>query len=461
MLYRFRKIALTGLAAVTGVALVTAATAAAGETRGELLADLDALVETAMAAQQVPGTSVAIVKNGELILARGYGLADVENQVPATEHTVYRIGSVTKQFAAASLLQLVDQGLVELDEPASTYLPDYPWGKFKTTVRQLLDHTSGIKGYTEMPEFWKQGRNDLSHQEMIDLMSSAPLEFEPGDRFQYSNSAYYLVGLIVEKVTGESWADYVEDELFEPLGMRSSHYLYNDPIVPNRAEGYRLVEGELKNDDPLSMYLPYAAGALGSSVSDLMRWLRALTTGEVMSEQSFKAMTTSGKLNDGSEHGYGLGLFVGELDGHRMIEHAGGINGFLSQVAWLPEDDLMIAVLCNSTDSSPGALTASLSRRVLGLEAPQYQAVTQSDKELERYVGLYDAGRNPMPVALVDGVLQVAGQEAVAIGNHRFISPNDPDRLMIFEFEKDPDDKASGLRIERWGQVQKAVRPKA
>ena len=446
------------LASTAALWMLTSALPAQTQTRGELLERLDAIVEESMERLQVPGTSVAIQKDGELILARGYGLADVENRVAATEHTVYRIGSVSKQFAAATIMQLVDQGRVALDEPAATYLPDYPWGEFRTTVRQLLDHTSGIKGYTEMPVFWEEGRNDLSHERMIEIMSEPPLEFEPGDRFQYSNSAYYLAGLVVENVTGTTWPEFVQNEVFRPLGMRSSHYLYNDPIVPNRAEGYRVEDGVLLNDAPLSMHLPFSAGALGSSVSDLIRWVNALTSGEVVTELSTRAMTTRGKLNDGSDNGYGLGLFIGELSGHKKIEHGGGINGFLSQLSWYPDDDLIVAVLTNSTSASPAALEAALAREVLGLPQPNHETISLTQEELERYAGLYDMGRNEVPFTVVDGALQFAGTPLLPLGNHRFVSSTDPDRVLIFEFGQETAEHPTGFRLERWGQVQRGVR---
>ena len=269
-----RSLALAGLTAT----LATLPAVADGD-RGALLDRIDALVSDSMEATQTPGISVAVQYGGELILARGYGLADVENNVLATEHTVYRIGSVTKQFTAAAVMKLVEAGKVALDEPITKYFPDYPEGEFHLTVGQLLDHTSGIKGYTEMPSFWEQSRLDLSHEQMIELFAAEPYEFEPGDRYQYSNSGYYLAGLLIEKASGRTYAEFLRETFFRPLGMRESHYLYSDPIVPNRAEGYRVEDGVLLNDEPLSMLLPFSAGALGSSVLDLVRWTTALGAG--------------------------------------------------------------------------------------------------------------------------------------------------------------------------------------
>ena len=442
---------------LTAVASLLAAAAAGGDDRGALLERIDGLVTESMEATQTPGISVAVQHRGELILARGYGLADVENRVPATEHTVYRIGSVTKQFTAAAVMKLVEEGSVALDEPMTKYFPDYPVGEFHITVGQLLDHTSGIKGYTEMPAFWEQGRLDLSHEQMIELFSAEPWEFEPGDRYQYNNSGYYLAGLLVEKASGKSYAEYLEETFFRPLGMRESHYLYNDPIVPNRAEGYRVEDGVLLNDEPLSLHLPFAAGALGSSVLDLVRWTVALGAGDVVGPEGLEAMTTRRRLPGGGEIGYGLGLLVGEMAGHRLIEHAGGINGFLSQLAWYPDDDLIVAVLANSGSAEPGPLQARIARAVLGVPEPDHAPVALEQDELERYAGIYDFGRSPLPVAVKDGVLLIAGRETVPIGDHRFAGTRDQEQMAIFEVDPETGE-ATHLRLERWGQVQRGKR---
>ncbi len=439
------------------LAATLAPAVAVSDDRGALLERIDTLVSESMEATQTPGISVAVQHRGELILARGYGLADIENRVPATEHTVYRIGSVTKQFTAAAVMKLVEQGQVALDDPMTKYFPDYPVGEFHITVGQLLDHTSGIKGYTEMPAFWEQGRLDLSHEQMIELFSTVPYEFEPGDRYQYNNSGYYLAGLLVEKASGKSYAEYLEETFFRPLGMRESHYLYNDPIVPNRAEGYRVEDGVLLNDEPLSMHLPFAAGALGSSVLDLVRWIVALGAGDVVGPTGLEAMTTRRRLPGGDEIGYGLGLFVGEMAGRPKIEHGGGINGFLSQLSWYPDDEVIVAVLSNSTSAEPGPLEARIARAVLGVPEPNHQAVDLDEDELERYAGVYDFGRSPLPAAVKDGVLLIAGRETVPIGDHRFAGTRDQEQIAIFEVDSETG-VATHLRLERWGQVQRGQR---
>ncbi len=443
--------------AVLAAFLPAQARPATAADRGTLLDRVDALVADSMEATRTPGIAVAVQYGGELILARGYGWADVENRTPATEHTVFRIGSVTKQFTAAAVLKLVEAGQVALEDPITKHLPDYPVGEFRVTVGQLLDHTSGIKGYTEMPAFWSKARLELSHQEMVDLFLAAPREFEPGERYQYNNSGYYLAGLLIERASGKTYAEYLEQTFFRPLGMRESHYLYNDPIVPNRAEGYRVDDGVLLNDEPLSMHLPYAAGALGASVLDLVRWTVALGNGEVLGPDALQTMTTRRQLPGGEEIGYGLGLFVGEMAGRRLIEHAGGINGFLSQLAWYPDDDLIVAVLANSRSAEPGALHARIARAVLGVQEATFAPVTLEPARLERYVGEYAFGRSPLTVEVSDGVLMIAGAESVPIGDHRFVGERDRERIAIFEVDS-ATGEATHLRLERWGQLQRGAR---
>ena len=441
----------------SALAATLAPAAAGADDRGTLLERIDTLVSESMEATQTPGISVAVQHRGELILARGYGLADVENRVPATEHTVYRIGSVTKQFTAAAVMKLVEQGKVALDDPMTKYFPDYPVGEFHVTVGQLLDHTTGIKGYTEMPAFWEQGRLDLSHEQMIELFSSEPYEFEPGDRYQYNNSGYYLAGLLIEKASGKGYAEYLEETFFQPLGMRESHYLYNDPIVANRAEGYRTEDGVLLNDEPLSMHLPFAAGALGSSVLDLVRWIVALGAGDVVGPDGLEAMTTRRRLPGGDETGYGLGLFVGEMAGRPKVEHGGGINGFLSQLSWYPDDDLIVTVLANCNCGEPGPLEARIARAVLSVAQPDHSAVDLDEDELNRYAGVYDFGRSPLSVAVKDGALLIAGRETVPIGGHRFAGTRDKEQIAIFEVDSETG-VATHLRLERWGRVQRGQR---
>ena len=422
----------------------------------ERIKEIDSIVEEGMERDLVVGTSIGVQKGGELIVAKGYGFADFENRVEATEHTVYRLGSVTKQFTAMAVMMLVEQGKIRLDDDLTKYLPGYPIQGHRITIDRLLNHTSGIKGYTEMGEkFWNKSRLDLSHEEMIDLFSAEPFEFAPGERYQYNNSAYYLLGVIIEKVSGMSYADYLSENIFEPLGLAETYYLYNSPIIENRAEGYEVREGKTINDDPLSMWLPFSAGSLGSSVLDLLQWQAALESHRLISKASFQKMKTPGTLNDDTKTTYAYGLAVGNMEGYTKISHGGGINGFRTQLSHYPEEDLTVAVLCNTGTASPDNLESRISRAVLGISEKVVNVVELPEEALSIYSGVYDPGRAPFEVSIEEGALSAMGLRLRPVGNHVFVPTTDDYLKIIFTVE---DGKAVGVRMEREGHVTKAAR---
>ena len=395
---------------------------------------ITALVEEALRSHPAPGVSVAVQQDGEVVFAGGFGYADLEHRVPATADTVYRIGSVTKQFTAAAALLLAEEGRLDLAADLRAYLPEYDTAGFTVPVERLLNHTSGIKGYTEIPEFWERSRLDLGHEAMLELFASEPFEFEPGDRYQYNNSGYYLLGVIVERLSGLSYGGFLEERFFEPLGLRRTAYLDNDPIVPGRASGYELAEGGgFRNDDPLSMRGPYAAGALGASVLDLLAWQRALVAGEVVSQEGYERMSAAGRLlNDDPIH-YGYGLSLGEAHGLRKVSHGGGINGFRARLSWYPEADLGIAVLINSGSGRPGVLENRIARAALGLDQPQVVEVAVADGELERCAGTFDPGRAPVRIRFENGALFGFGRRLVPVGGGRFHPEGDPFTEVVCE----------------------------
>ena len=264
-------------------------------------------------------------------------------------------------------MKLVEAGKLTLEDDLTRFLPDYPTNGYKVTIDRLLNHTSGIKAYTAMPEFQEMMRQDLSQEELTDIFSAVPFEFAPGDEYKYNNSAYFLLGTIIEKASGNSYEDFLRDNIWEPLGMRESHYLDNSPIIPNRAEGYEYRSGEVINDDPMSMRLPFSAGALGSTVTDLFTWQSALQNNRVVSESSYERMVTPGALNDGEKLTYGYGLGVGEMEGHRKISHGGGINGFRTHLSYYPDSDLTVVVLSNTGSARPAVLERQIAQIVLGI----------------------------------------------------------------------------------------------
>jgi len=310
------------------------------------------------------GMTVAVAKGNEIIHQKGYGLVDLENSVPASEKSVYRIGSITKMFTAAAILLLVEDGKVNLDDPITEYLPEYPSGA-KVTIRHLLNHTSGIVSFTSLPDHRAGMRKDRSHEETLARFKDKPLEFPPGEKFSYCNSGYYLLGMVIEIASEKTYEEFLQERIFDPLKLDSTHYDHHLKIIPNRARGYS-IRGEKKINAPyVSMKQPFAAGALVSTTRDLIKWQRGLVENKLLRPDSYKQMIQPGLLNDGKKSKYGLGCFVEILNGHVAIRHGGGIPGFLTELAYFPEIDLTVIVLCNSNRVSPRKMANKIALSLL------------------------------------------------------------------------------------------------
>lgn len=312
------------------------------------VARIDAILEAPVTAGTIAGASVAIVKGRDTLVMKGYGLADLELAVPTPPKATYEIGSVTKQFTAAAILLLAEQGKLSLDDEVTTFLPEYPTSGHRVTIRRLLNHTSGIKGYTEMPAFREFQRLTRPRQELVALFSHEPFEFAPGEQQTYNNSAFFLLGLVIEKVSGTSYESFVQTQLFDRVGMPDSYYCSERVVRKNHAHGYDTENGQLVLKGYLEHLWPYAGGSLCSNTTDLVAWTRALHDGKVLKPDSYREMITPGVLNDGTKIRYGLGIAVGDIGGRRAIAHGGGISGFLSEVEYYPDDDLVIVVLLNT-----------------------------------------------------------------------------------------------------------------
>lgn len=343
--YRLRHVsarkALLALIAVTGT--VTAQNAP----------DLAAKANAYIKAAGIQG-SVLLAKNGKVILAKGYGLANMELDVPNTPATIFRLGSITKQFTAAAVLQLQEKGKLNVSDLISKYIPDTPAAWNSVTIRHLLTHTSGIPSYTDEIGYQAHMREQSGPPpEFINRFRDRPLEFLPGERFHYDNSGYFLLGVIVEQVSGMKYEDYLRKNIFEPLQMTSTGYDWPATILKDRASGYsKSADGKQINAEFLDMGQPYAAGSLYSTVLDLYKWDRALYTTRVLSAQSIEAAFTPGKFDwaEGIKYGYGWG--IAQVHGHKTVGHGGGINGF-STVIWRAiEEDAVSIVLSNSDAGS-------------------------------------------------------------------------------------------------------------
>ena len=314
------------------VALTLPASAQVGSVdRARLVEQLDSAARAHVEHDMVVGVSVAVVHGADTLLLSGYGLADLEWGVhtPVDAKASYEIGSVTKQFTAAAVMQLVEEGRLDLAADISEYLPEFDSQGHEVPLRRLLDHTSGIKGYTEMPMFGELAMKDLPRDTLISMVEKEPFDFEPGTALIYNNSAYFFLGLIIERVSGQSYEEYVEEHLFTPLGMADSYYCSESAIRPGRAHGYDGSREGLVRKRYLDHNWPYAAGSLCSTAGDLVRWNQALHGGEVLSEASYREMITPKPLDDGTPVRYAMGLGIDDRGGRRAIAHGGGINGYL------------------------------------------------------------------------------------------------------------------------------------
>lgn len=448
------RIAALALAATTSLS-------AQGPGRGALLARIDSIVQAEMAASKTPAMSVAVSQKGELILAKGYGLANVELSVPATAETVYRTGSITKQFTSALIMQQVEAGKISLDDPITKFLPDYPTQGNTVTIHHLLTHISGIKSYTALgPKFWSEAsRLDLPDTALVAMVKNQPFDFAPGAKYQYNNSAYYLLGMIIEKVTGTSYRNTINDKLAPALGLQSTSYCDESPIIPHRAQGYEVRNGKLINDDPISMNTPGAAGAICSTVLDLLAWRKALFSGQVVSNASLVKMTTPAKLNDGSSTNYAYGLGIGKLVGHRRISHGGGINGFITQMAYYPDDDVTVVVLGNLGSSPSDRVASMIARLVLGIGIPSVKDVATTAEERARIAGSYQLGNNTLTIRDEGGNLVFAGpggpQKLKAQGDGRYV----PERMTEWVVRFSPETGAiQEISIDADGNIMKGKR---
>jgi len=428
-----------------------------------LLAKVGALADAALRDHQAVGVSIAVARGGEIVLAKGYGVADVAHRTPATADTVYRIGSITKQFTAVAILQLAERGALDLHDDIRKFLPDYPAHDPAITVENLLTHTSGIADYTSLPNWKELSVKPMSRAELVATFATKPLDFAPGEHWAYSNANYYLLGLIVEKLTKQSYADAIRDRVLRPAGMTASGYCTD--AMPRRAEGYKINPEGPVPAAPIDMAHPFAAGALCSTVGDLIAWQRALDAGKLVAKASLAKMRTAAKLASGTPTGYGYGVFLGELEGHARVGHGGGINGFVSMLARYPGDDLTIAVLGNAETDAPEKLEAKIARVALGLPEQVVKNEQLAQTARLRYVGTYQlqgfGASAPTLRVFEDGDklrTQVAGQPAATLlyqGNDKFVLDLDPNIDIVFA---GGGDHAPGLTIHQSGMAIEAKR---
>ncbi len=450
---------------IAAVCLSTASAAAAVPTDAEIVSYASSVFEQNCRAD-APGMALLLARGDDVLFRAACGQASLELGVPLKPEHVFRIGSVTKQFAAAAVLKLVGEGKLKLSDPLSRFLPGYPNGE-AVTVRMLLDHTSGIKSYTDVPGVMEGPiRQDLSTEQLVASFRDQAPEFAPGEGWKYNNSGYVLVGAVIEQVTGQPWHQYLREAFFAPLNL--AHTGYGDPtdgLIPGHVSGYTLKDDRWAPAAFLSMTQPHAGGALVSSVDDLLIWNRALHGGKLIGNAEYQQMLTPVK---GAESPYGFGIEIGELRGETVLQHGGGIPGFSAFLMYLPDSQLSAAVLYNADSGRPGMLgtgriAQQLVAHALGKPYPEKKAIAIDAETLREYEGVYriDAD-NARVLRVVDGKLtsQRSGGMAytlIPVAADTFLFDEGFSRMI---FERDAEDRVTAMRFfpEDEGEGERVAR---
>ncbi|MCX6048766.1 MAG: serine hydrolase [Chloroflexi bacterium] len=406
-----------------------------------MLAEIDALMQELIKADE-PGAVVAVVKAGEVIHRQGYGLANLEWGIPIQPDTVFRLASITKQFTATAIMILQEQGKLHVNDPLTKFLPNYPTSGHEITVHQLLTHTSGIKSYTSIDGWFPHKIiHDMTPQALCDIFSQIPFDFKPGTQFLYNNSGYHLLGMMIEKVSGVTYEQFIQTNIFGPLGMQHSYYMSNEPIIAKRASGYAMGEQGFRNADYLSMTQPYAAGSLGSTIDDLVLWDRAVRKHSLVSAATQALMFEPVKLADGKTENYGYGWAIGDYRGHRFVHHSGGINGFSTFIAQFQDQPLSLIVLTNNSGFDVGNCSIKIARQALGLPVLERTPVAISAAALERATGTYAFNpRWPWVVTQQDNglILKTDKEEKLLpLSEFSFYSADNVENEIHFSEEKD------------------------
>lgn len=443
MLHRFAALSVGALIAFAAVASPTAV-----EPR------LDSILTRATQESGKPGIAVAIQRGTRVIYSKGFGYADVEHRVPVTPETVFPIGSITKTMTGLAIAQLSAAGKIDLDAPAGKYVPELPQPARDALVRHLLNHTSGLVNYTELPEFPRGAERPVTRAEVLGWFSTKPLQFEPGTRYNYTNSGTFLLGLIIEHVTGQSYEEYVRQNIFVPFGMQHTSMADWRTLVSHRAHGYQRGKTGWVNAPRYDPLVAFSAGSVMSTTQDMLKYRAGVFTGTTTPIPVRESLHQLDHLRDGTLVPYSLGCLVHvTLDGHRRIMHSGDISGFSAHYSYYPDDDTTIVVLTNSDSGAPPvSLEAKLARVVLGIPEPDRSEASLPEALGQSYAGDYTMGPitfgfTRMGFKYENGVLSAVFGGAHGngpslpleyLGNGRFVSTLDDEHTFDFERAGNP-----------------------
>ena len=421
-------------------------------------ARMDQVIQSYVDSNQFMG-AVLVARGDEVLLSKGYGFANLEWKIPNTPETKFRLGSITKQFTAASVLLLEERGKLRIEDPISKYLPDIPESWSTITIFHLLTHTSGIPNFTSLPDYAGSKGTATSPEQRIARLRDQPLDFDPGTKWAYSNSGYVVLGEIIQEVSGVPYAQFVRDNILTPIGMNDSGYDSNAAIIARRASGYRTgKKGTLLNADYIDMSVPFAAGALYSTTEDLLKWEIELFAGKVVTAASLTKMTTPFMGN------YAFGVFVEQRGERKCIWHNGGIDGFSTDLHYWPDQRITVVVLANEESSARTDIAAKLDDLAQGrtVSLPsERKEISLPRNLLRQYVGTYQASDGMRMMVTQEGshlISQISGQAKVPI------YPESRDRFFWkvadaeAEFARDAHGKVKSVVIHQGGNDVQGTR---
>jgi len=421
-----------------------------GELSDEQLAQIEKVITRIKDQGHYPGVSVLIDKGGVSIYSAAFGETDMENSLAASVDSAYPIGSITKSFTALAALQLVASGQLDLEAPVNQYLHDFTGSAKEVRIWQLLNHTSGIPNYTSIPIVKDRlKRQKLSREQMVGFFADLPLQFEPGTRFSYTNSGFYLLGLIIEEVSGLSYYQYLQENVWNPLGMTRTYSGDDEQLIPGRVRGYEYGSEGFSNASPWHYLVPFSAGSIISTVADLARYRHRVFTSDVVGKKVLDLVVKQVPMKNGSPNPYTLGALIkSDFHGYQKYSHSGEIYGFFSDHAYYPDEDLTIAILTNHKGAAPTpvAMERKIARIVIGLPELVAKDVQLSTDELSQYAGNYyleplQFGPPVYGFVVTDGKLGIsfggvdAGGPVLPLraqGNDQFVSVLDDEWLFTF-----------------------------
>jgi len=402
-----------------------------------MIGEIDALMQEMVQADG-PGAAVGVMQGGEIIHMGGYGLANVEWSAPITEQTVFRLASISKPLTACAVMVLAERGDLDLHAPITDYLPDYPTSGHQLTAYHLLTHTAGISNERGPGDL--KDRYDINPHTMLAYFSQRPFYFKPGTAYRYANTTYVLLGLLIEAVSGQPYAAFMQSHVFAPLNMETACFFHHRAIIPQRATGYTRHKGQLRHPRVFSADISYAGGGLGGSIRDMMAWVRGLRDNTLISAEGWAQMCTPAMLEDGSSTYYGLGWALRAYHGHTLAGHSGTTPGFSNQIVLFTEDDLAICVLSNNARFDSDRAAAAIARHLFDIETPKRRPYIVGAGALAKCIGAYAVADKTIHFLRDENNLILRTSQdrrLLAVGRNTFFSPDNPDVSVAFSDEVD------------------------